>query len=43
VNANPFALTDFCIFKQFARNTTAASASYCQVEKFTRKRQQKRK
>lgn len=42
VNANPFALTGFCIFKQFARNTAAASASHCQVEKSTRKKNNKK-
>lgn len=36
VNANLFALTGCCIFKQFARNTAAASASHCQVEISTR-------
>lgn len=42
VNANPLALTGFCIFKQLARNTAAASASHLQVEKSTRKKKQKK-
>lgn len=41
VNANPFALTGFCIFKQLARNTAAASAPYLQVEKSTKKKGKK--